>query len=102
MPFPETPVGAKRAFLLLAIVAGIFGGAVGYRAACNELSGTAVFQKDPSRPSSEPITPPELVTRRSSPEKFHHVTNWLWTVSGFSLVVAVLSFKGYRGLDDCL
>ncbi len=102
MPDPESPMGAKRGFLLLMIVAAVFGGIAGYRAASNEVSGTAIYQKDPSRPSSAPIAPPELVTRRSSPARFHQVTNLLWFESGFALVVAVISFKCYRSLDDCL
>lgn len=102
MPLPQSPMGAKRAFLLVTVVAAIFGGTVGYRAASNEVSGKAIYQKDPRRPSSAPIPPPELVTRQSSPAKFHQVTNMLWAVSGFSLVVAVISFRCYRGLDDCL
>ena len=102
MPLPESPLSAKRAFLLLAVVATIFGGIVGYRAVSNEVSGIAVHQEDPLRHSSGPRIPPELVTRQSSPTKFHRVTNLLWAVSGFSLVVAVISFRCYRSLDDCL
>ena len=102
MPLPESPVSAKRVFLLLAVVATIFGGIVGYRAASNEVSGVALYQEDPPRHSSGPRIPPKLVTRKSSPAKFHQVTNSLWAVSGFSLVVAVISFRCYRSLDDSL
>ena len=42
-------MGAKRAFLLVTVVAAIFGGTVGYRAASNEVSGKAIYQKDPRR-----------------------------------------------------
>ena len=102
MPSLKPLVDAKGACLLVTIIATIFGGIVGYLAASNELSGTAIYQKDPTRPSSSPIPLPELVTRQSSPAKFHEATNFLWAVSGFSFLVSVISFAFYRRLDDCV
>jgi len=72
---------------------------MGYHAASNEISGTAIWRKS-SGWKGMGRTPAEFVTREGSPAKFHQATNFMWGVSGLCLIVAATAFTLYRKLDD--
>ena len=41
----------------------------------------------------------EVFTREDSPSKFREATNIRWGLSGFCLIVSVVSFKYYRKIE---
>jgi hypothetical protein len=81
--------------LVLAIGMFACSAVIGYNAATNEFSGTAVYHITKERR----ITP-VFVTRQSDPKKFRQATNMLWAVSGFFLVISAISFKFYWSLAE--
>jgi hypothetical protein len=92
--FAIAPSGAARA-LVVAIATLACCVVIGYNAASNEFTGTAVYHVHKERRST-----PVWVTRRSDPEKFREATNMLWAVSGFFLVISAISFKFHRSLNE--
>jgi hypothetical protein len=93
-----SPPEAKKSFLVVAVLAMVVGGLVGYQAVSNEISGTATYHKYISWNRTVPV----LVTRRDSPSEFHQATNYLWMVSVLCLVVAGGGVALYRKLSDCV
>ena len=91
-------IDARRGFLLMAVVAAIVAGVVAYQAASNEITGQAIYSKLTGPRTSVPV----LVTRQSDPSKFREVTNFRWGMSLLCLGVAVVAFRLYRKLDDCV
>ena len=89
-------IDARRAFLLLALGAIIFGVIVAYIALSNETTGTATVSVPTFTGEKR-----ESVTRQSSPIQFRHATNLRWGISIISFTVGVVSFTLYRKLDDC-
>jgi hypothetical protein len=94
---PPSPIDAGRAFLLLAIGAGIIGVLVLYGAVSNELTGTTTI----FIPGSSKGLSAKTVTRQESPTQFRHGLNFHWGFCVICFTVTVVSFKLYRKLDDC-
>jgi hypothetical protein len=89
-----TPTFASRTFFL-AIGALLCSGAFAYRAASNEISGTAKYLPGIRGKS---IT----ITRADSPAKFRELTNQNWAIGGCCLIVGGLGLIYGRKLDDCV
>lgn len=88
------PTVASKTFLL-AIGALVCGGAFAYRAASNEISGTARYLPGIRGKS---IT----ISRADSPSKFRELTNQNWAIGGCCLIVGGLGLVYYRRLGDCI
>jgi hypothetical protein len=88
--------GASGKALFVAIGALILGVVLGYKAASNEATGTAVYHY----PRGVRTDPSEEVTRAGSPAKFREATNLLWTGSVLAMTGAAVAFCFYRKLDD--
>ena len=84
--------------MIVAIIAALFGGVTAYRAAHNELTGTAIYQTSAGFKSwmQEPVD------RKSSPDKFRSATNSLWLTSGVSFAIAAIGITFFLKLDDCV
>jgi hypothetical protein len=92
--FAIAPSNAVKS-LLVAIAMITCSAVIGYNAASNEFTGTAVYHVTKERR----ITP-VFVTRQSAPEQFREATNMLWGVSIFFLLLSAISFKFYRALAE--
>jgi len=92
--FSIAPSNTAKA-LVVAISTIICSTVIGYYAASNEFTGTAVYHATKERR----ITP-VFVTRQSDPKKFRQATNMLWAVSGFFLMISAISFKFYWSLAE--
>jgi hypothetical protein len=87
--------GARRRLLWCGVGTLLLALILGWSAARNEISGTALW-KAPGKYSRV-----ELVTREGSPAKFHETTNLRWAGAIVFLVAAFASFHFFRKLDDC-
>jgi hypothetical protein len=92
--FSIAPSNTAKA-LVVAISTIICSTVIGYYAASNEFTGTAVYHATKERR----ITP-VFVTRHSDPKHFRQATNVLWAVSGFFLLISAISFKFHRSLAE--
>ena len=90
-----SPSASGKAFFV-GIGAVVLSGVLGYRAASNEVSGTATYHHGLGRGSWS-----EQVTRGASPAKFREATNFLWAGSIFCVLGGALAFGFSRKLDDC-
>jgi len=88
------PTLSSRTFFL-ALGALVCSAIFAYRAASNEISGTAKYLPGIRGRS---IT----VTRADSPAKFREVTNQDWAVGGCCLIVGSIGLMYCRKLDDCI
>ena len=80
--------------LFLSVGALILSGVLGYRAASNEITGTATCYPSGWKPA-------ERVIRENSPAKFREATNFLWAGSIVCAVAGIVIFRLSRKLDDC-
>ena len=87
------PTLVSRAFFL-AIGALVCSGVFVYRAASNEISGTAQYSPGIRGRS---IT----ITRADAPAKFRELTNQNWAIGGCCLMVGGIGLMYCRKLDDC-
>ena len=88
------PTLTSRTFFL-AIGALVCSGVFAYRAASNEISGTAKYLPGIRGKS---IT----VTRADAPAKFRELTNQNWAIGGCCLIVGGVGLMYCRKLDDCI
>jgi len=90
-----SPSASSKA-LFAAVGALILSGVLAYKAAYNEVSGTATYHRGFGRQGRS-----EQVTREAAPDKFREATNFLWAGSILSVLGAVIGFRFSRKLDDC-
>ncbi len=95
-PLHTSPRFVRRFALLFTACAALLGGALAYKAANNEITGTATYHTGWKRDKGE------FVTKEGSREKFRHATNNIWAMSGFSFFAGTVALVFYRKLDDCL
>jgi hypothetical protein len=89
-------VSGKIKMLLVSIAFAIFSGLFAWKAATNEIAGTA-FYLDPKNKYNSGY----IVTCDSSPEKFRSANNLLWGTCLVGGLFSGLFFTLYRKLDDC-
>ena len=85
----------RRRANLVPIVALILGGVLAYQAVSSEITGKT--SRGVGRSGAWRRN--EVFTREDSPSKFREATNFLWGLSGFCLIVSVVSFRYYRKID---
>ena len=95
MAIALSPSASGKA-LFTAIGALVLSGVFGYKAASNEVSGTAIYHHGVGRRSRS-----EQVTREASPAKFREATNFLWAGSIVCVLGGAIAFHFSRKLDDC-
>ena len=91
----KSPGSARRRAIFVAIVALFLSGIFAYEAGSNEITGKAT----PGVGRGRLWRRNEVFTREDSPSKFREATNLLWGLSGFCLIVSVVSLKCYRKID---
>jgi len=94
----------KRLALLFAVGGIILSGVLGYFAISGEITGkTFAFDAHAGKAGMIQSRRGGFVSvlRDSSPTEFRQANNFLWGMSGFCIIVAVVGIVFYRGLDDC-
>jgi len=93
----------KRLALLFAVGGITFGGILGYFAISGEITGkTFAFDAHAGKAGMIHSRRGAFVSvlRDGSPTEFRQANNFLWGMSGFCIVAAVVGVVFYRGLDD--
>jgi hypothetical protein len=92
----------KRLALLFTVGGIILAGVFGYVAMSGEITGKTFAYDAHANPGAQPSRRGAFVSvsHDISPTEFRHANNFLWAVSGISIVVAGLGIYFFRGIDD--